>query len=275
MTSATPSPPTAILASTRISANPAPDRWLLVLHGIYGRGRNWTTVAKRFTQQRPEWGVILADLRHHGDSPDLPPPHTIEACAEDVRQLVASLALDVSALAGHSFGGKVALRAAELLPVPSVWLMDATPHARPAGGTAWDLLDIAADLPGTFGARHELVQALLERGLAEGLAKWMATNLVVAGPVYRWRLDFTVMRALLVDYFATDLWRVIETAEPPRTVHVVKAAQSSTLDEDSCARVERAGTAHGSVALHRIGGGHWINAENPEAVVELWGAHLP
>jgi hypothetical protein len=103
----------------------------------------------------------------------------------------------------------------------------------------------------------------------------MATNLTAVGGGFRWRLDFIVMRDLLLDFFGSDLWRVIEASDPSRRLHVVKAADSSTLDEESCARIERAHASHGMVRLHRIAGGHWLNADNPDAVIDLWSAHLP
>src|SRR4051812_24710793 len=58
-----------ILAHTRVAApGRTPERWLLVLHGIYGAGRNWGSIARRLVEARPEWGAVLVDLRMHGQS---------------------------------------------------------------------------------------------------------------------------------------------------------------------------------------------------------------
>ncbi len=263
------------LAHSRVSAAESPDRWLLVLHGIYGRGRNWASVAKNFVRRRPDWGVLLADLRQHGDSPDMPPPHTVAACAADVCRLVEASGANVSAVAGHSFGGKVALCAAERLSLQSLWLLDSTPQARAPAGTAWEMLAVVESLPDRFGTRAELVEALLARGVAVGVAHWMATNLTPVDGGFRWRLDFGVMRELLLDFFASDLWPLVETGNSSRPLHVVKAADSSTLDEDACARIERAHASHHMVFLHRIAGGHWVNADNADGVIDLLTRHLP
>lgn len=274
-----PGPSTAVggvtLAFTTVSATGTPAKWLGVLHGIYGRGRNWSGVAKRFVELRPEWGVVLIDLRNHGSSPDFAPPHTVDACAEDVRRTLTQFGAPVEALAGHSFGGKVAMRAAELLDTPHLWIMDSTPQARPPGGTAWEMLSLIEAVPATFASRTDLIDALRRAGVAEGVAGWMATNLVSVDGAYRWRLDFAVMRTLLADFFASDLWRVIEHPDAARRVHVVKAAASSILDDADCARIEQAALRHGQVQLHRIEGGHWVNTDNPSAVVELWRTYLP
>jgi hypothetical protein len=82
------------------------------------------------------------------------------------------------------------------------------------------------------------------------------------------------MTSLLESFFHTDLWDVVE--QPPAGVHVhfVKAQGSSTLNEAACARIERAGAATGQVSLHRLAGGHWLNADNPQGIVDLLAAHL-
>ena len=82
-----------LLHHDRISADGVePGRWIVVLHGIFGSGRNWASVARRLVRRRPEWGVLLVDLRLHGASQGLSPPHTIAACAADVDRLVGALA---------------------------------------------------------------------------------------------------------------------------------------------------------------------------------------
>ena len=75
-----------------------PTRWLYLLHGIYGSGRNWAGIARSLARQRPEWGVILVDLRLHGDSIGFMAPHTVESCAKDLRELEE--ALGIPAFAG-------------------------------------------------------------------------------------------------------------------------------------------------------------------------------
>ena len=57
---------------------------LVVLHGLFGSGTNWRTVARRLSAHHR---VILADMRNHGES-----PHAAEmdyvAQAGDVRALL-------------------------------------------------------------------------------------------------------------------------------------------------------------------------------------------
>lgn len=267
-----------ILSHTRVAHPEAePKLWLLVLHGIFGAGRNWGSIARRLVEARPEWGAILVDLRLHGGSTGFAPPHTVAAAAADVDELTASLALPTAAVLGHSFGGKVALAFARhhADQLRQCWVVDSTLAVREPSGSAWQVLQLVRSLPESFDTRETLVHALEARGLSRPLGQWMAMNLERNGEGYRWKLDWEGVEEMLRDFYRTDLWEVIE--EPPAEVevHVVRANDSTALGEEDVRRVEAAGEANGRVFLHPVDGGHWINAENPDAVVRLLAAMLP
>lgn len=252
-----------------------PDRWLFVLHGIYGAGRNWASVVRRVVRERPEWGGELVDLREHGSSGSFPPPQTIEAAAADLDALVRSLDLSADAVLGHSFGGKVAMMYARNHGgVGQLWIIDSTPDARPPAGSAARMLEIVRRHAGPFPTRESAVRALEGEGLSTPIAQWMATNVGLVDGEYRWRLDFDALEALLKDFFRTDLWDVVEAPPPGLEIHFVKAEGSDILTEEACDRIEAAGRETGRVFLHRVAGGHWVNAENPDAIVELLVANL-
>ncbi len=266
-----------ILSHTRVAASGRdPERWLLVLHGIYGKGRNWGSVARRVVDARPEWGALLVDLRLHGGSQGFAPPHTLAASAADVNALVDHLDFHAAAVLGHSFGGKVALlyardHAAELR---QVWVMDSTPAVREPSGSAWGMIEAVRSLPGDFGSRQELVEGLERQGYPAGVGRWMAMNLQPEGGRFTWRLDFEGVEAMLRDFFRTDLWDVVEAAEGPE-IHLVRATESRVLDAEAAARAEAAGAGNGRVSVHRLAGGHWINTDNPDGVLELLRERLP
>lgn len=267
-----------ILAHARVMARDAePKMWALMLHGIYGSGRNWGTIARRLVEARPEWGVLLVDLRNHGGSRGFSGPHTLHAAAADVDRLVSHLDFHAAAVVGHSFGGKVALVYAQHHgdELRQVWLMDSTLTVREPEGSAWAMLELVRGLPQEFASRQEAVAALVGAGLSEGLAQWMAINLEPAEGRYRWRIDFDVMEEMLLDFFRTDLWEVVMHPPAEAEIHIVKASESNSLDDASVARVEMAGTATGRVFLHELEGGHWINTDNPEGVIDLLRSRLP
>lgn len=294
--------PDAHLHHDRIPPDGDVRRWMLFLHGIYGAGRNWNSVARRVARERDGWGAVTIDLREHGDSRGFEPPHTLESAAGDVVRLIQEeLDAPAGAVVGHSFGGKVALMLVRLLTggqVPTgeagaggvdeggsvaaeglvagtagdafeVWVVDSTPDAREPSGSAWGMLDVLRAVPGPFEERGAAVAALEEQGVAKPVAQWLSTNLARDGETLRWGIDVDVMETLLRDFFATDLWDVVE--DPPGGVelHFVKASESGVLDGSAVERLRRAAESTGRVHYHEIEGGHWLNADNPDALIEL------
>lgn len=267
-----------VLAATTVPRDPpAAARRLHVLHGIYGRGRNWGAVAGHLTARRPDWACVLLDLRHHGASPRTPPPHTVEAAAADVVASAARRGEAIDAILGHSFGGKVALRVAAARPAAlrQVWVIDSTPAAAATGTDAWRLLQVLRALPPRVDSRRAASDAIAAAGFAPALAEWMTTNLARAGDGYVWALDLDAMEAFLEDYARTDLWATIEDPPDGMMIHVVKATGSGVLTPEACGRIETAGRRHGRVQLHRVPGGHWIHTDNPQAIVALLARELP
>lgn len=265
-----------------------PRTWLLVLHGFFGAGRNWATVARRLTAARPDWGVVLADLRLHGASQGFAPPHTLASCADDLVALGDALDVPLRAVLGHSFGGKVALTYLARRPagLRQIWIVDADPSAlttsvptgppvRPPQGGAWEMLRAVKALPPVFRARDDLVAGLERSGFDRRTADWMATNLKPTEDGYRWRLDFAALEALLRDFLRTDLWGVVERLPPDVDLRVVRATQSDVIPEAAVLRFEAIGRATGRVFVDPIRGGHWLNADNPDALADLLAAQLP
>jgi len=279
---------TARLHYERIArSDQTPTRWLAMTHGIYGAGSNWRSIARKITERRPEWGVVLVDLRQHGKSDAGEPPHTVAACAEDLRALIASLG-EIQALAGHSFGGKVALATRPLVELRQIWVLDASPSAgsrssaaRPSGpagpsgsdpSTVLRVLAFMERAPRIWPRRDDFVAAVVADGHDAGLAQWLAMSLVPeAGGGLVLRFDVAALRAMITDYSATDLWGVLEA--PGGDVEMVVAERSPTV---SAADRGRLAAAPAHVHVHVIGGaGHWLHIDAPAAVVELFAAHLP
>jgi esterase len=78
---------------------------IVVLHGLFGSGRNWITVARALSH---EYSFFLVDLRNHGKSPHGDSMGYNEM-ANDVSDLIKVLKLHKTLLVGHSMGGKVAM----------------------------------------------------------------------------------------------------------------------------------------------------------------------
>ena len=80
------------------------SRPVMIVHGLYGSGRNWGVIAKRLSDQ---FFVITVDLRNHGDSPWLD-THNYHVMADDLVEVINSLNINPNII-GHSMGGKAAM----------------------------------------------------------------------------------------------------------------------------------------------------------------------
>lgn len=267
---------TTLLSHEEIRSPEAATQVLYVLHGIYGAGRNWSSVIRRFVRSHTEWNARLLDLRQHGLSQGFAPPHTLEAAAHDIEALAGSLGETPAAVLGHSFGGKVALMYARHhgAELGQVWVIDSTPEARAPGGSAWHMLEVIRNTPREFESREQLIAQLVQAGVEQPTAQWMATNVENRDGAYVWRFDFDAIEALLRDFFTQDLWDVLESPPANMKIHLVKARQSSVLSPEAIQRIEEIGKRTGRVFLHHVAGGHWVNAENPDALLSLLTAQL-
>jgi pimeloyl-ACP methyl ester carboxylesterase len=231
--------------------------------------------------------VVLVDLRQHGRSEPGEPPHTIAACAEDLRALIVELDVElgvergaergaVQAIAGHSFGGKVVLATRPLAAARQTWVLDATPsRQKPLGtdqpSTVMRVLAFMERARGPWRRREDFVDAVVADGHDVGLARWLAMSLV-PGPAGELvlRFDTTALREMLADYAATDLWDVLEA--PGGDVEVVVAERSTAL---SAADRGRLAAAPPHVHVHDVAAGHWLHIDAPALVVDLFAARLP
>jgi pimeloyl-ACP methyl ester carboxylesterase len=267
-----------------------PVAWMLVLHGIFGSGANWRTFARRLSNDCPEWGFVLVDLRGHGLTPHAPPPNTIAAAADDLVRLEALLgepaqgrpALRITGVSGHSFGGKVALAYLARrsgAPLDQAWVLDANPGARsesPGGDSTARVLGALELMPEQIASREHFIELIEEQGHTHAIAAWLAMNLRREGDGYRFRLDLGALRALLNDYFATDLWPVIERPDPrrARVLHVVVGGRSEVFGPESRARLEAAAVAP-LVRAHVLDkAGHWLHVDDFDGLYALFRAEL-
>lgn len=243
-------------------------RTAFILHGIMGSGRNWRSFASRLAAQHPEWRFVLPDLRAHGDSPPLPPPHTVAACAEDLARLADELEVP-EVVVGHSFGGKVALACTEGRLQPTlrhVVVLDITPGPLTRGLPAdiATVLSAVRDAPTPAPSREAIRASLQRHGLSDGLIAWLLTSTRHHDGEWRWKYDLDAIDQLLADYGRLDYWPLLEN--PPVPVRFVRAGRSDRWTPTELARFE----ACPRVALDVLpDAGHWLHVDDPEGLLAL------
>jgi pimeloyl-ACP methyl ester carboxylesterase len=229
-----------------------------ILHGLFGSGRNWTTIAKRLGARHR---VIAFDLRNHGASPwadDMSYPDM----AEDVRALLAARGASPAALLGHSLGGKVAMTMALARPehVARLVVVDIAPVPYPptlmGHIRAMQELDLAQ-----VRRRSEAEQRLAAAIPDPAERAFLSQNLIFEEGRARWRINLAaIARAMpLISGFPSF---------PPSRAYAgpalfVAGGRSPYVRAEHEPLIKRLFPAARLVRL--AAAGHWVHAEMPDA----------
>jgi esterase len=256
------------LAHTLVTAQgAAPSRFLLVLHGLLGRGSNWRTLTRALVEAHPSWGAALVDLRMHWDSQGFSSPHTVEAAALDLESVAVKLPGPLDAVLGHSLGGKVALAYAGLKkPLSHLVLLDTNPGPREEGRgseTTLAVLHALRGLRGPWPTREAFVRELEAAGQPSAMARWLAMNLLRTEGGFRLGLELDAMEALLQDVFTRDDWALLESPPEGLQVAVILGGRSRTVEGADRARLVRL-AKEGKLRLTVLeAAGHWVHVDDP------------
>ncbi len=263
------------ILSHDIFGNPNAKHTAFVCHGILGSRQNWRSIARRLVQQLPDLRVVTIDHRNHGDSPPLPGPHTVAACAEDLRRLADHIG-PPTLLIGHSFGGKVVLCAASTRPpeLEQVWVLDSMPgpltETEAREGEVSKVLEALQGMPMPLASRQDIVALLTDRGFSMGLARWMTTNLEEqADGQWHWRFSLPGVQEMIEDYYPLDLWDVLGAPDPFLEVHLVRAGRSDRWTPDVLDRLENLPPGNPTHVHLMPDAGHWLHADDPHGLIKL------
>ena len=174
-----------MLAYSEFGAPDAPA--VIIVHGLYGSGRNWGVIAKRLSD---ELRVITVDLRNHGQSA-WTDSHSYPDMAGDLAELIDHLGAPCH-VGGHSMGGKAAMVLAIKHPqlVHRLIVADIAPtaygHSQMQFITAMRNVDL-----GTLSRRSDAEAQLAEQGVEPALQSFFTQSLDV--PNKRWRLNLDVL----------------------------------------------------------------------------------
>ncbi|GAA0600982.1 alpha/beta fold hydrolase [Kribbella sandramycini] len=167
---------------------------VVVMHGLFGSGRNWMTAARRLAT---EHRVFALDLRNHGSSPHVDTMSYPEM-ADDVRETIEGLGTGPVALVGHSMGGKTAMLTALFYPavVERLVVVDAAPVTYPPAFVEFAQAMRNADL--TSVQRRADVDAQLAAAVpTPGTRAFLLQNLILDDDGARWRPNLPVIEAAL------------------------------------------------------------------------------
>lgn len=162
---------------------------LLIVHGLFGSGRNWGVIAKRLSDQRH---VVTVDMRNHGDSPRAA-SQTYHDMAQDLSQVVQHFGAPMD-ICGHSMGGKAAMVLALDYPdlVRRLVVADIAPvayaHSQQEFIDAMRHVDMT-----TLTRRSDAHEQLAAQGVEPALQSFFTQSIDV--PSKSWKLNLDVLEA--------------------------------------------------------------------------------
>lgn len=235
---------------------------LIILHGLFGSGDNWRTIAKGLAENHR---VHLLDLPNHGRSPWME-RQSYPLFAEAVDEWLQDQGIDQYRMMGHSMGGKVAMQMALTEhhgTLEKLIIVDIAPRAYQAHhGDIFQALN-QVDLSQQKDRRS--VDAALKNHIENtGIRQFILKSL------YRkddgqlaWRFNLEVLQS---DYQAIAEAPEFNTRYQGPTLFIKGMNSDYITRDDQPAIMERFPNAEAKLIE---GAGHWPHAEKPSAFLRI------
>lgn len=235
---------------------------LLIVHGLYGSGRNWGVIAKRLSDARR---VITVDLRNHGES-FWSDDHSYPDLAQDLANVIDHLGGPMDVV-GHSMGGKASMVLALTRPdaLRRLIIADIAPVAYTHSQMQFIEAMRAVDLS-VVTRRSEAEAQLATLGVEPALCSFFTQSLDVPGK--RWRLN---LEGLAKNMPSIMGFPDIDARYEGSTLFLSGATSDYVLPEHR-------GAIRALFPAARFAkipdAGHWLHAENPRAFEATVRAYL-
>ena len=244
---------------------------LVIVHGLFGSGDNWQTLAGKF----PGFRAYLPDLRNHGASPWFD-SFSVPDLAEDLASFAEKLGLGPCPWVGHSLGGKAAMELALTRGerVTGLAVLDMAPRASearyPGFVPALRALDLTK-VTSRSDAQDRLETVIHDRATLQFLLKSLVPDEASAGRL-RWRLNLESL-----DRNYPEIWKAVEPGrhwDGPALFLQGGASDYVKPEDEPLIRSLFPRATMQAVA----GAGHWLHAEKPAEVLAAlngWLGSLP
>lgn len=234
------------------------------LHGLFGRGRNWTQVATALAEDG--YPGVLFDLPDHGRSSwseRFSYPAMAEAVAEEIELRMGSAAGLI--LVGHSMGGKVAMLTALTRPelIHGLVVIDIAP-APSAQVSSFDrLIEALLALPlDQYSTRAEVDAALSAQVPEPELRLFLLQNLRRKGG-WHWQPNLNLIADSLP---AISAWPQTSGKPYPGPTLWLAGADSNYVRPEHDQAMRDLFPQVQQVIIP--GAGHWVHADAPHRVID-------
>jgi pimeloyl-ACP methyl ester carboxylesterase len=245
----------------------------IILHGLYGSSDNWVSIARKISSK---YTVILPDLRNHGQSPHSE-SHSYDLMADDIFELAGELRLNRFILAGHSMGGRAAMKFAIRWPqmINSLVVADISPFGPAAKETPFytrhrNILEtiLSVDLQRS-NSRKEIELSVTAAIGSEKISGFIMKNLGRNDKgLFEWKLN----AASLLENLREITSGITDDKEPiePITgfpVTFLKGENSEYIDREDFDKIRRLFPAAEFVTINNAG--HWLHADRPDEIEKI------
>ena len=234
----------------------------VVLHGLFGSGRNWHTFAISLKEKFKIWTL---DARNHGGS-----FHSIsmsyQEMAEDVISFFNKNGLEKVILLGHSMGGKIAMQVALSFPkrILALIVADISPVKYTNINKQHQLVKFMRELKLPEGiTRSEIEKILAKKIKDKRLCSFMMTNLIFEKNKFKWRIGLDGIGLSLLELYNFPLQENIFLG-PTKFI----CADNSDYIIEGHHQMIRSLFPKSSITTIKESG-HWLHFEKPDAFKKI------
>lgn len=249
---------------------------VVLLHGLFGQGRNWTQFAKALA---PRHRVLLVDLPDHGRSA-WTESFDLLGVADQVAAAIRAGGEDPVALLGHSLGGKVAMVLALRHPalVERLCVVDIAPVAYQRMGEFSGYIEALRSLDLDAITQRAEADAALEAAVPQPTVRaFLLQNLrrdtsPDGSSSWRWQANLDGLRRDLPVLGSWPEERLADLPPYDGPVLWVGGERSDYITEEYVPAMDRLFPGNRRVTVKNAG--HWVHSEQPEVFLEVVGRFL-
>ena len=233
---------------------------IIILHGLFGMLDNWKSFARKLAEN---YEVIILDQRDHGRS-----PHTeafnYQLLASDIKQFIDEQNISLHALIGDSMGGKAAMQFCHDYPgeLEKLVVVDIGPLQNPENhlhifkalkAVPIDQLSSRSD------AEDILSQHIEESSVRLFLMKNLTRTLKSS---YKWKMNLD----LIIENYDEILAEIPFDYPMDMDGLFIKGDRSNYINQENIDRIHEVFINSDIITIPDAG--HWVNADQPEILLE-------